>query len=47
VLVERAGMVMSRNPYLFQANGQVALFTTARFGFTGILAEAITFVTMA
>ena len=47
VLVERAGMVMSRNPYLFQANGQVALFTTARFGFSGLLSEAIIYLTMA
>lgn len=29
---ERAGLTLSRNPYLYQANGQVGLFVKQRFG---------------
>ena len=29
---ERAGVTLSRNPYLYQANGQVGLFVKQRFG---------------
>ena len=47
ILIERQGMVMSRNPYLYQASGQVALFTGMRFGFTTTLGEALMVVTMA
>ncbi len=47
VLVERSGMIMSRNPYLLQANGQVALFSTIRFGGTTTVAEATQILTQA
>jgi len=47
ILIERAGMVMSRNPYLLQATGQVALFTTMRFGGTTTVAEATQILTQA
>lgn len=47
VLVERAGMVMQRNPYLLQATGQVALFSTMRFGGTTTVAEATQILTQA
>jgi HK97 family phage major capsid protein len=30
VLVERAGLTVSRNPYLYQANGQIGIFTSFR-----------------
>ena len=29
---EREGVTLSRNPYLYQANGQVGLFVKQRFG---------------
>lgn len=32
MLVEREGLVMARNPYLYQASGQVGFFWRARFG---------------
>lgn len=47
IIVERAGMVMQRNPYLLQATGQVALFSTMRFGGTTTVAEATQYITMA
>lgn len=47
ILIERAGMVMSRNPYLLQATGQVALFSTMRFGGTTTVAEATQLLTQA
>ena len=47
ILIERAGMVMSRNPYLLQATGQVALFSTMRFGGTTTVAEATQILTQA
>ena len=47
VLVERAGMIMSRNPYLLQATGQVAMFSTMRFGGTTTVAEATQILTQA
>ena len=47
ILIERAGMVMSRNPWLLQATGQVALFSTMRFGGTTTVAEATQILTQA
>ena len=47
IVVERAGVVMSRNPWLLQATGQVALFTTMRFGGTTTVAEATRLLTQA
>lgn len=39
-LVEREGMSIQRNPYLYQANGQVGLFVKVRWGGAVIHAEA-------
>jgi len=47
VLVERSGLVISRNPYLFEANAQTALFSTARLGFSVTTAEGAIFGTQA
>ena len=47
IMIERAGMVMQRNPYLLQATGQVALFSTMRFGGTTTVAEATQILTQA
>ena len=47
IFIERAGMVMQRNPYLLQASGQVALFSTMRFGATTTVAEATQLLTQA
>ena len=47
VLVERSGLVISRNPYLFEANGQTALFSTARLGFSVTTAEGAIYGTQA
>ena len=47
IMIERAGMVMQRNPYLLQATGQVALFSTMRFGGTTTVAEATQLLTQA
>ena len=47
VLVERSGLVISRNPYLFEANAQTAIFSTARLGFSVTTAEGVTYGTQA
>lgn len=39
-LVERKGMTISRNPYLYQANGQVGLFASYRMGGAVLQSEA-------
>ncbi len=39
-LVERQGMIIQRNPYLYQANGQVGIFATVRTGGKVIQSEA-------
>jgi HK97 family phage major capsid protein len=39
-LAERAGLMVSRNPYLYQANGQVGFFVKARWGGAVLQAEA-------
>jgi HK97 family phage major capsid protein len=39
-LVERRGLTISRNPYLYQANGQVGIFCSVRFGGAVLQAEA-------
>jgi HK97 family phage major capsid protein len=39
-LVERRGLQISRNPYLYQANGQVGFFNTFRQGGAVLVAEA-------
>lgn len=39
-MVEREGFSVSRNPYLYQANGQIGLFAKARFGGALLQAEA-------
>jgi len=47
VLVERSGLVVSRNPYLYEEYGQTAIFSTARFGFSVTTAEGAIFGTQA
>ena len=47
VLVERAGLVVSRNPYLYEEYGQTAIFSTARFGFSVTTAEGSIYGTQA
>ena len=39
-LVERRGLTISRNPYLYQANGQVGIFCSVRFGGAVLQSEA-------
>lgn len=39
-LIERRGLQISRNPYLYQANGQVGFFNTFRQGGAVLVAEA-------
>lgn len=39
-LVERRALTLSRNPYLYQANGQVGLFAGIRFGGVVLQSEA-------
>ena len=46
-LVERAGLEVSRNPYLYQANGQVGFFAKFRFGGAVMQAEAFQYGTQA
>jgi HK97 family phage major capsid protein len=46
-LVERQGMEVSRNPYLYQANGQVGLFSKVRWGGAVLQAEAFQYATQA
>ena len=46
-LVERSGLVVSRNPYLYQANGQVGFFVNARWGGDVLQAEAFQYATQA
>ena len=47
VLVERAGLLISRNPFLYQANDQVGLFSSARMGFSVTTAEGCIYGTQA
>ena len=47
VLVERSGLVISRNPYLFEATSQTALFSSARLGFSVTTAEGAIYGTQA
>jgi len=47
VLVERAGLVVSRNPYLYEEYGQTAIFSNARFGFSTTTAEGSIYGTQA
>lgn len=47
VMVERSGLLISRNPYLYQANEQVGIFSTARFGFSVTTAEGCIYGTQA
>lgn len=46
-LVERSGLVVARNPYLYQANGQVGIFSQFRFGGAVLQAEAFQYATNA
>ncbi len=40
MIVEREGLTVSRNPYLYQASGQIGLFARARMGGACLQAEA-------
>jgi len=46
-LVERSGMTISRNPYLYEANDQVGFFARIRWGGMVSIAEAIQYLPMA
>jgi HK97 family phage major capsid protein len=39
-LAERRGLTISRNPYLYQANGQIGIFCSVRFGGAVLQSEA-------
>ena len=44
-LAEREGMTVQRNPYLYQANGQIGLFAKFRLGGAVLQAEAHYYLT--
>jgi len=46
-MAERAGLVVSRNPYLYQANGQIGLFFHKRWGGAVLQAAAFQYGTQA
>ena len=46
-LVERQGLVVQRNPYLYQATGQVGLFATVRTGGKVLQSEAFKYLQQA
>lgn len=46
-IVERSGMTVSRNPYLYQASGQIGLFAKYRQGAAVLQSEAVTYLLQA
>jgi HK97 family phage major capsid protein len=44
---ERQGVTLSRNPYLYQANGQIGLFVKQRFGGAVLQSAALKYLTLA
>ena len=46
-IAERRGLTISRNPFLYQANGQVGLFCSVRWGGSVLQAEAFQYGTQA
>ena len=44
--VERQGVTLSRNPYLYQANGQIGLFVKQRFGGAVLQSAALKYLTL-
>ena len=44
---ERQGVTLSRNPYLFQVNGQIGLFVKQRFGGAVLQSAALKYLTLA
>lgn len=46
-LVERQGMTVTRNPYLYEASGQIGIFSRVRFGGAVLQAEAFQYATQA
>ena len=44
---ERQGLTLSRNPYVYQANGQIGLFVKQRFGGAVLQAAALKYLTLA
>jgi len=47
VITERQGLTVTRNPWLYQANGQVGIFATKRQGGAPLLAEAFYYLRQA
>lgn len=43
---ERQGLTLSRNPYVYQANGQIGLFVKQRFGGAVLQAAALKYLTL-
>jgi HK97 family phage major capsid protein len=43
---ERQGVTLSRNPYLYQANGQIGLFVKQRFGGAVLQTAALKYLTL-
>jgi len=43
---ERQGVTLSRNPYLYQANGQIGLFVKQRFGGAVLQSAALKYLTL-
>lgn len=46
-MVERPGMVVQRNPYLYMANGQIGIFATIFRGFSVLQSEALIYLNTA
>ena len=44
---ERQGLTLSRNPYVYQANGQIGLFVKQRFGGAVLQSAALKYLTLA
>ncbi len=43
-VIERPGMMVSRNPYLYQANGQIGIFANIFRGFNVLQSEALVYL---
>jgi predicted phage gp36 major capsid-like protein len=44
--VERSGLTVQRNPWLYQGTGQIGLFSNARMGGAVLQAEALYYLTI-
>ena len=45
-IVERSGLTVQRNPWLYQGTGQIGLFSNARMGGAVLQAEALYYLTI-